>query len=361
MSQLEAASGTQCRSGEQVDCGRPRSGRWAQTGTPAPVGPEHRRDRPRRRRGTGGITDTTCAPTSRTTGRRSGPDWPARFTSLCRHGQLLPESGVYALEECLENTENPYYGGSFTYGRPLDGHVWHPMNHAELVRTMLAGIGAQPRERRHLASRPGGRRLRGHRGRSPGGVRRGRNTGRSMHDRRRRPRLDDRARAPASALSGPRIWSPRRSCCRPSTRSQKWIGRSVPITEVVWARNAFQVAFAFAVFAPRLGWRLLSDEGPLRIQLMRRPRCSARRPCTSWPSEFLPLAETAAITFTAPVDHSRARRTDSPRKGPGEARWLRHLLGFLGVVAVIQPFTGGCTWRCCCRSLPPSRRASTRF
>jgi len=43
---------------------------------------------------------------------------------------------VYFLEELLENTENPYYEGSFHYGRPLKQHGWHPMTKAELIRIM---------------------------------------------------------------------------------------------------------------------------------------------------------------------------------------------------------------------------------
>ncbi len=44
---------------------------------------------------------------------------------------------VYLLEDFLRNTNNPYYAGSFTYGRPLKGHGWQPMTTAELV-TLLA-------------------------------------------------------------------------------------------------------------------------------------------------------------------------------------------------------------------------------
>ena len=47
---------------------------------------------------------------------------------------------VYLLEDYLENTKNPYYAGSFHYGRPLKGHGWQPMTNAELVRTMAAHI-----------------------------------------------------------------------------------------------------------------------------------------------------------------------------------------------------------------------------
>lgn len=43
---------------------------------------------------------------------------------------------VYRLEDFLENTKDPYYAGSFAYGRPLKGHGWQPTTNAELVREM---------------------------------------------------------------------------------------------------------------------------------------------------------------------------------------------------------------------------------
>lgn len=43
---------------------------------------------------------------------------------------------VYFLEECLKNTENPYYEGSFHYGRPLKLHGWRPMTKAGLIKIM---------------------------------------------------------------------------------------------------------------------------------------------------------------------------------------------------------------------------------
>jgi hypothetical protein len=47
---------------------------------------------------------------------------------------------VYKLEDFLKHTNNPAYGGSFEYGRPMKGHGWTPLNQAELVRTMAEHI-----------------------------------------------------------------------------------------------------------------------------------------------------------------------------------------------------------------------------
>jgi hypothetical protein len=62
--------------------------------------------------------------------------------------------GVYPLEDFLENTTDPYYAGSFQYGRPLDGHVWHPMTHAELIREIAAHMERRGGRIPHYSSIP---------------------------------------------------------------------------------------------------------------------------------------------------------------------------------------------------------------
>jgi hypothetical protein len=47
---------------------------------------------------------------------------------------------VYLLEDFLESTRAPYYGGSFRYGRPMKGHGWQPMTNADLLREMADHI-----------------------------------------------------------------------------------------------------------------------------------------------------------------------------------------------------------------------------
>ncbi len=47
--------------------------------------------------------------------------------------------GVYYMEDFLESTTNPYYGGSFTYGK-RGGHGWRPYPSDELLRIMAAHI-----------------------------------------------------------------------------------------------------------------------------------------------------------------------------------------------------------------------------
>jgi hypothetical protein len=43
---------------------------------------------------------------------------------------------VYLLEDFLKGTTDPFYAGSFEYGRPMKGHGWMPMKTQDLVRMM---------------------------------------------------------------------------------------------------------------------------------------------------------------------------------------------------------------------------------
>ena len=47
---------------------------------------------------------------------------------------------VYRMEDFFKATKNPFYGGSFVYGRPMKGHGWSPLDNVELVRAMARYI-----------------------------------------------------------------------------------------------------------------------------------------------------------------------------------------------------------------------------
>jgi hypothetical protein len=47
---------------------------------------------------------------------------------------------VYKLEDFLNRTSNPAYGGSFEYGRPMKGHGWTPLNQAQLLNVLANHI-----------------------------------------------------------------------------------------------------------------------------------------------------------------------------------------------------------------------------
>ena len=47
---------------------------------------------------------------------------------------------VYRLEDYLKTTQNPYYGGSFDYGRPMKGHGIRPTSTGDMLRAMASEI-----------------------------------------------------------------------------------------------------------------------------------------------------------------------------------------------------------------------------
>ena len=47
---------------------------------------------------------------------------------------------TYLFEEFAKQTKDPYYDGSFEYGRPMKGHGWHPVSNAGLVRIMARHV-----------------------------------------------------------------------------------------------------------------------------------------------------------------------------------------------------------------------------
>lgn len=154
MSRLEAASGTHCRSAEQLDVWHATFGPVGPNGYPVPLWDQDT-----------GVFDHEIANYWKDKGYdlrayiddhwpEIGPDLVGKIHVYCADmDDYFLNLGVYALEDSLENTRSPYYAGSFTYGRPLDGHVWHPLNHAQLVRLIADHVGAGGR-RRHSSSRP---------------------------------------------------------------------------------------------------------------------------------------------------------------------------------------------------------------
>ena len=66
---------------------------------------------------------------------RLGPQLVGKLHIFCGDDDGV-SLAVYLLQNFLEGTKDPYYAGSFQYGRPLKGHGWQPTTNAELVKTM---------------------------------------------------------------------------------------------------------------------------------------------------------------------------------------------------------------------------------
>lgn len=67
-----------------------------------------------------------------------GPDLVGKLFFFCGEmDNYYLNVPLYLLEEFLESAQ-PYYEGSFTYGRPKQGHYWVPWTNEQLIRDMAA-------------------------------------------------------------------------------------------------------------------------------------------------------------------------------------------------------------------------------
>ncbi len=141
LSRLERAQGSRGRSGGQIDA-------WN-----AAYGPTDVNGYPRRLWDLEtGVIDREVALYMRDNGydlrhyleenwSRIGPDLVGKIRIYNPEmDQFYLPYAVYLLEEFLEGTTDPHYGGEFVHGRPMKGHLWSPFTNAELVRRMAEHI-----------------------------------------------------------------------------------------------------------------------------------------------------------------------------------------------------------------------------
>lgn len=139
--QLESVLGSRGRSGEQQEAWEAVYGPVGADGYPRPLW----------NKVTGAI-DHTVAAYMRDHGYDLGAFLRKNWSAVGPHlvGKLHFYVGdmdnfylnlaVYQLENFLETTRNPYYGGSFAYGRPLKGHGFRPTSTGDMLRVMAEEI-----------------------------------------------------------------------------------------------------------------------------------------------------------------------------------------------------------------------------
>ena len=117
----------------------------------------------------------------------------------------------------------------------------------------------------------------------------------------------------------------------------KYLGAAYPVTEVVWFRYAAHLGLALAVTTPTRGVRVFASRAP-RLQAVRSVLLLGTSVLFFLALRYLPLAETAALTFSAPVITVALA---GPLLGEQVTRTRAGiaLLGFCGVVAVAQPLS----------------------
>lgn len=142
MSQLEAVLSSKGRSGQQLDIWQAAYGPVGEDGYPKPLWDKL----------TGEIDHEVahCYKERYDLRNYIEKNWPLLGPKLVGKLHLLCgdmdnfylNEAVYELEKFLEKTKDPYYAGSFQYGRPRKGHGWSPYgrNTGELERIMAEHI-----------------------------------------------------------------------------------------------------------------------------------------------------------------------------------------------------------------------------
>jgi drug/metabolite transporter (DMT)-like permease len=120
----------------------------------------------------------------------------------------------------------------------------------------------------------------------------------------------------------------------------KWLSQAgLPTTEVIFVRYAGQLVLAAALFLPAEGGSLVVTRRPW-LEVARGLCLLASTACNFAAIVFLPLTVTASIAFTTPLILCAL---SIPLLGEtvGWRRWLAIVVGFFGVLVIVQPGTAG--------------------
>lgn len=122
----------------------------------------------------------------------------------------------------------------------------------------------------------------------------------------------------------------------------KYLTRFYPVMTVVWARYVFHTLLVVVVLAPRLGLALVRTARP-GAQIVRGLLLAGATLLFVSALKYMPLAETSAISFLAPLLVTMMAVVVLKEKVE-LARWVAVVSGFIGVLIIIRPGTGIFTW-----------------
>jgi drug/metabolite transporter (DMT)-like permease len=117
----------------------------------------------------------------------------------------------------------------------------------------------------------------------------------------------------------------------------KFLGQHLPVVEISWIRYLIFVVIAVAL-ARRNGARMLRPRMP-GLQIFRGVTLVGSAVLFILALRFLPLADAAAVGFASPL---LITLLSVPMLGEvvGIRRWAATVVGFIGVLVVVQPGTG---------------------
>jgi drug/metabolite transporter (DMT)-like permease len=122
----------------------------------------------------------------------------------------------------------------------------------------------------------------------------------------------------------------------------KYLTRFYPVTTVLWARYAFHTLLLVLVLGPRLGFALVRTGRPV-VQIVRGTLLAGASLCFVGALKYMPLAESSAISFVAPLLVTLMAVLVLKEK-VGPARWIAVAGGFAGVLIIIRPGSAVFAW-----------------
>jgi drug/metabolite transporter (DMT)-like permease len=122
----------------------------------------------------------------------------------------------------------------------------------------------------------------------------------------------------------------------------KYLTRFYPINLVSWARFTFHLLFVIVALGPRYGLALVRTARP-GAQILRGLLLAISSVLFVSALKYMPLAETSAISFLAPLLVT-AMSVIFLKEKVELARWIAVLCGFIGVLTIIRPGSSVFTW-----------------
>ncbi len=122
----------------------------------------------------------------------------------------------------------------------------------------------------------------------------------------------------------------------------KYLARFYPVGMVVWARYTFHLLLVVVVLGPRHGLSLIRSAQP-GIQLLRGLLLAFASFLFVSALKFLPLAESTAIAYLAPLMVTLLSVVFLKEKVE-PARWMAVLCGFIDVLTIIRPGSSVFSW-----------------
>lgn len=132
-------------------------------------------------------------------------------------------------------------------------------------------------------------------------------------------------------------------CFAVSDATIKFLGATLPVVVLLWARYFFQTSTMAALQTRRRGWRALLHSGRPGLQFVRAGLLLGNASCSFIGLQYVPLAEFTALAMLAPMASTLLASTVL-RERVSLAQWAMVVLGFCGMLVIVRPGVGALGW-----------------